>query len=153
MCSFSLGLLDVLYALQNFCTDVYTCFVSVRMLMCVLCVFNLGLFEVINALRNFCTDAFGDSLEAVLPIPKYLRVSFRLFNGFPVVNWYYKPLEAVLQPSIIMRMAVKAETRKSRYYDTEARNWGVYTCFVRVRMFMCVLCVFSLGLVDVLYAL
>ncbi len=33
-------------------------------------------------------------------------VSFRFFNGFPVSNWYWKPLEAVLRLSIIMRMAV-----------------------------------------------
>ncbi len=30
----------------------------------------------------------------------------RLFNGFPVVSWYYKPLKAVSWPSIVMRMAV-----------------------------------------------
>jgi hypothetical protein len=31
-----------------------------------------------------------------------LRASFRLFNGFPVVNWYWKLLKAVSWPSIII---------------------------------------------------
>jgi hypothetical protein len=37
-----------------------------------------------------------------------------LFNGFPLVNWYYKPLKAVSRPSNTMRMAVINKKRKKR---------------------------------------
>jgi len=32
--------------------------------------------------------------------------NWRLVSGFPVVNWYWKPLKAVSWPSVIMGMAV-----------------------------------------------
>ncbi len=44
----------------------------------------------------------------LLTLAKQLSVSFLLFNGFSVVNWYYKALKAVFRPTMISQVAVKA---------------------------------------------